>query len=79
MHRGDLERVRTMADQMRRQEKLRKQDLAAWKGSLQQHVEAAASAESDGVRDTLMHARVTRLRGFDCCCLGSRTLSKDCT
>lgn len=35
VHRADLEAVRTMADQMRRQEKLRKKGLAAWRDSLQ--------------------------------------------
>ena len=42
--RSDLEVVRTMADQMRRREKLRKRDLGAWQSGLQQHLRAAVTA-----------------------------------
>ena len=43
--RGDLETVRTMADQMRRREKLRKQGLASWKAGLQTHLASAPEAD----------------------------------
>lgn len=43
--RADLEAARTLADQIRRREKLHKQDMAAWKLQLEEHLYLPADDE----------------------------------
>lgn len=55
LRRGDLEKVRTMADQMRRHDKLRKQDLASWKAGLEQHLALPGSHRNVVRSHAVMH------------------------
>lgn len=45
LNRADLEAARTLADQVRRREKLHKQDMAAWKLQVEEHLRLPADDE----------------------------------
>ncbi|KAK9791587.1 hypothetical protein WJX73_006684 [Symbiochloris irregularis] len=53
--RADLEAARTLADQVRRREKLHKQDMAAWKDQMQEHLTLPADEEDLPEAPELVH------------------------